>query len=277
MWSTYFESKGISSVLKTDDPEMDENMAYIPYEPFWGTLESFFNLPTTNLNKELFTKISSGIIEAIGNVHADQFVLNNISLTNMAYCVDNNEPKIKLFNLSDAGRLSEVQQNSFEKDIEDAGMALLSTIVRNPQDREKIMQMKSCENIENLIFKKLKNNDFIESYKKKSFAHLVAAMLTIKMKLIKNYLNHPFFYNDSKIEEVIKITNSWIDRNGNGNKETIRLFDEKYKDIIKYDWTKVFTKQEIKVTGKFTNTGSELLRFIRNKVKILLLNSWNDN
>ena len=55
--------------------------------------------------------------------------------------------------------------------------------------------------------------EFIESFKKQSFACLIAAMIEGKEAKIQNYLSYPFFWDDPKIEDAVRITNSWIDKN----------------------------------------------------------------
>jgi len=269
--STLCENQCVTSVLRINDPMIVGEMVYIPCEPFGSTIQSFFNIPS--LSMENFSEITKSIIDAVGNVHAQGIVLKNVSSVNMVWCYDNKKLMAKILNLSEAEKLSEVQEDSFTNDKMEVGYVLLSAVlkaedVQNLREFERNQKL-SLDQRENFINEQLRSIGFIESFKKQSFVRLVAALIEGKELSIHDYLSYPFFWDETKYEDVIKISNSWTDKNSSvKNNEIMNKLNEKFKISNVNEWREIVTKDGINVTGNFEETGCELLRFIRNKVQL---------
>lgn len=226
------------------------------------------------LNSKDFLDILKGILNAVGNLHLRKIVLNNIQSSNMAYCMDDGNLKVKILNLLEAEEILKNDQNCFLDDIKQVGNIFFSAVTR-PEELEKNLKylstLEMTEDKKNFILSKIMNLQCIEKYKKDSYADLIIALMEAKDSSIQNYLKKSFFWDEAKIEKCIKVTNSWIDKN---SKVVNKSMSTKFNEEFKYEnWKDSITEVKVQesITSGFGNTGGELLRFIRNRVTKLFL------
>lgn len=276
-YSIFFENEETSSILKIRDKEKIGGDFYIFYDHFRCNLEKYFTDNIKELKPIDFLVILKDIINALEVIHSKKIVLKNVSLSNMAYCLDNNMPRIKFFNLTEAQMISTGFEDASSVDIQSFGKMFLSVALQGKNEDEILKQLdleKDFDKKIKIIYDQIKNVKFIESYKIKSFARLIVSILNGTTISISQCKEHFFFWEEPEVEKMIKIVNNCVDKNGKvKDEELIKMLN------IKLDFNNKDKKWKSKLSHEvqglvqkgFTETGCELIRFFRNKVHIELI------
>ncbi|KAL7012174.1 hypothetical protein ACKWTF_014670 [Chironomus riparius] len=256
----------VSSILKFYKINTGYECVYVIYESCQSTIDKFMKENADKLSKKEFSDLIIGIMKTFGNLHNNnKIILNEVLSENMAYCLENGELKFKMLNLTEAEDVSEQASKCYKNDIKQFGKLLFSIVTKAEEVEESYdhnASLGTFDGIKDFINTKLKDLKCIESFKKESFADLIASMMENKESSILNYLDYSFFWDTPKIEECFKVTNSWIYKK---NKDMENKFNEEFKyENWKDKITESVIKQEI--TRGYGNTGAEMIRFMRNRI-----------
>lgn len=229
--------------------------------------------------EEVYTLLLD-IFDTLCLLHLHRISLSSISLENLRILKFENHIKVKIVNLN-AETIDKDAKKKFTNDINNLGKLYLAMITLN-EKLERTLNNAERQNSYDSLFgylqRQLSYLNWIEPYRKKLFADLILYLIKIEdcdNTTILKFKKHPFFWDESDIEDFLRIINCRLDLQDKEKiKQVTRTRIEKLNEEFKEynDWEKKigpflsgYTQQPSDTSSKIFKC-NDLIKFIRNKV-----------
>jgi len=275
IWTIHEDKENVEGNKNQDD------CMYIGYETYNCTFRDYLR-NADSITDENFTSLLCDILELVRLVHLRSHVFMNFTLDNIIICSEDNRIKAKIIGLKEVCHVKMDDEKSFSNDINNLGNLIFSTICSDQDFNTELQNVKSFESYTdkyNCISNQMNNINWIKPHKKKFFVHFIIYLMVSKKcnhHTIAQFKRHPFFWEETDIEDFIRIINGRLDiieadKSKEINKDRINKLCSKvvYTDFLEKLDLNVRKDMKIPLMKSGYNC-SDLIRFIRNKVTEIL-------